>query len=97
MLGTEKIVELGYQWAVKVVVIAVVLALFQTFVAPYVDELKVLMLWWTNQTLFRVFSEAAVEFMNQAFVFIITFGLLLWIFHSDGDPAAEHNSWMYKK
>lgn len=97
MLGTEKIVEIGYQWGVKLVVIALILAMFQVFVEPFTEELKIIMLWWLNQTFFVVFSYEAVEFMMQTFVFFITFGLVMWIFHSNGDPSDSHNKWMYKK
>lgn len=87
MFGIDQIVGLFTNWLYKAIILAVLLGLFQLFVYPYILPLEIMMLWWVNQTLFLVLSEEAMIFLNQGFIMIITFELVIWIMHTSHDPA----------
>ncbi len=78
----------AYGWSAKLLYVAIILIIWQNYVQPYATSLKIMMLWFENQTVFRVFSYADMQFIYQIFMVFMTFKIISWIVH----PTAHDTS-----
>ena len=76
------IAENAYAWGKRMMYLAIIVAIWQIFVSPYIDNAQIVMMWWLNETVFKVLTEAAINMILQVLIFAVTFKILFWFFSS---------------
>jgi hypothetical protein len=69
-----------YDAATKIIFVGIVAAVWTLFVEPYADDVKVIIQWFFNQSLYRFLPFTACQFMAQVILFLMTYKIFLWIF-----------------
>lgn len=82
----------GYAWAKRMLYLGIIVAIWSLFVTPYTQNLKIVMMWFLNITLFKVMSEQSMSFIVQVFIFAITYKMLFWFFSSPLKEPHETSS-----
>jgi len=75
---------LTHLWAAakRLVFLAILLALYQLFVSPYIEPVKLIGAWVLNMSFFTVIPENAVILLQDVVLTLISFKLLLWLWES---------------
>lgn len=77
-------------WAGKMVLIGVLLALWQLFVAPYAVPIKILGLYYLNISFHQILSYEVFQTIWQIVLMFATYKMMKWIlFPSDNSSTLQ--------
>ena len=77
----------GYNWSGKLLLFAILLALWQIFVEPYAAGVQVLGLWFLNQSFYKIFSYQVALLVSNVIILASTFKIIMWIVSPDSTPS----------
>lgn len=82
----------GYIWIIKLLTIAILLALWNQYVSPYISGIQAIGICYINSTLYTVLSYQVVNFMAQIMVLELSWKILQWILphHNAATTSIDH-------
>lgn len=76
-------------WSGKLIYLSILLGIWEIFVAPYIDGIKVFAIWLLNRSAFVMFSYEVMAFVVQIVIVIATFKIVMWVL-SPPEQHADH-------
>jgi len=76
----SNLLHIPYNWATKLVYLAIINALWVAIVGPYQRTIEIWTIYMMNVSFFLLFPESAMVTIEQLIITASTFGILVWIF-----------------
>lgn len=79
----------AYDWVVKLIILLIVLNVLALFGDAYLNNLKIVGMWWLNQTYYTMVTYQTASLIEQLIIFIITFNFAMWVFGYHHSPHSH--------
>lgn len=86
------LIEHTYKWVIKLCIVLIVLNILALFLDPYLSNMKIVGMWWLNQTYYTMVTPQTANLVEQLVVMIVTFNLFMWIVGHENSPHSKDSS-----